>query len=142
MADQWPPVVISTAALLFTVASFWWIHWRRGKLLAAAPRTYAAAASTDKMILLFPFVFHNTGPRAYVVRDLRLRFTDEPDGRPMNWERVRERIQAPEMRFAAGFPVAGGAAIQMFCEFERRPPSRSMDARPSAGPRSVDGQGR
>lgn len=129
---QWPPVIISTAALLFTVASFWWLHGRRGKLQVSAPQTYAAYAPADKMSLLFPFVFYNTGPLAYVVRDLRLRFTDEPDGRPMDWERTRTSILPEESsgkQLAAAFPVPGGAAVRVFCEFDRRPPGRVMDAR-------------
>lgn len=129
---QWPPVIISTSAVLFTVASFWWLHWRRGKLQVAAPQTYAAGVGAGKISLLFPFVFYNTGPRAYVVRDLRLRFLDEPDGRPMDWERVRDAIQpseSPGLELAAAFPVPGGAAVRVFCEFDRRPPGRTMDSR-------------
>jgi hypothetical protein len=129
---QWPPVIISAAALLFTVAGFWWLNWRRGKLQVAGPQTYAAHVGADKMTLLFPLVFYNTGPTAYVVRDLRLRFLDEPDGQPLDWERVRDGIQpseTPGLQLAAAFPVPGGAAIQMFCEFDRRPPGRTLDAR-------------
>jgi hypothetical protein len=34
-------VIISIAALAFTVFSFWWMNWRKGKLIVGPPRTFA-----------------------------------------------------------------------------------------------------
>jgi hypothetical protein len=56
------------------------------------PASYAATTQNGKLILLFPFVFYNAGPVPYVVRDLRLRFRDEPDGPPLSFQRVRSGI--------------------------------------------------
>lgn len=126
----WAPIVISLAALSFTIASFWWMTWRVGRLEVSPPTTYAGSTQQDKLILLFPLVVYNSGPVPYVVRDLRLRFKDEPpDGLPLNFERVRSGISpshADLVDLSAAFPVPGNTALRLFCEFQRGPVGREM----------------
>jgi hypothetical protein len=66
----------------------------------------------------------------YVVRDLRLRFRDEPDGAPLGFQRIRSGVNPsdhPEpVDLAAAFPVPGNEVVRLFCEFERRPVDRTM----------------
>jgi hypothetical protein len=126
----WAPILIAVAALGFTVLSFWWMNWRVGRLLVTAPRTYAGTTQQDKLILLFPFVFYNTGPVPHVVRDLRVRFRDEPNGVPLSFQRVRSGVSPSHsslVDLSAAFPVPGNEVVRMFCEFERSPVSRAMD---------------
>jgi hypothetical protein len=54
-------VGISVLALAFTVASFWWLHARRGALTATRPRAYAFL---DRVRLRLPLAFFNTGAQA------------------------------------------------------------------------------
>jgi hypothetical protein len=54
---------VAIAALLFTVASFWLLHARRGRVEMKPPQTYAGLWETDRIILLFPLVFYNTRTR-------------------------------------------------------------------------------
>jgi hypothetical protein len=129
---EWAPVTVAVCALLFTIGSFWWLYGRRGRLMVTAPQTYAAAWREDKLILLLPLVFYNTGARDYVVTDLRIRFGDEPVGIPLEWERVRSAMNpsgSPELELAAAFPVPGRSAVQLFAEFEREPGNRPIEAR-------------
>jgi hypothetical protein len=68
-----------------------------------------------RLILLFPLVFHNTGARDYVVRDLRVRFGDESVGVPLDWERVRGGVDASAYPTGSWlphspYPVAQGCA--------------------------------
>jgi len=35
---------ISVFALLFTIFSFWWMNWRRGKIIVGSPRSFAATS--------------------------------------------------------------------------------------------------
>src|SRR5690242_15944080 len=66
-----PPVIISVCALLFTVASFWWIQTRRGRLRLYTGHVLSGVL-VKKAIVYLPFVFHNPAPATLTVADLRL----------------------------------------------------------------------
>jgi hypothetical protein len=72
-SDAWitPPVVIAVCALLFTVASFWWIQTRRGRLRLYTGHVLSGAL-INKAIVYIPLVFHNPAPATLTVADLRL----------------------------------------------------------------------
>ncbi len=97
------------------------------------PGSYAATTQADKLILLLPLVLYNDGPVPYVVRDLRLRFADEPGGAPLYFQRTRSGVSPghhPELLdLGAAFPVPGNGTVRLFCEFERRPSARQVDAK-------------
>jgi hypothetical protein len=64
---------IATCALLFTIGSFWWLSARAGKLeIIGEPRSYAFAATQNKLHLNLPLVFNNSRPGAAVAINLRL----------------------------------------------------------------------
>lgn len=122
-AVTWTPaVIIAGCALLFTVASFWWINVRRGRLKSFEPHTFAAYVTQDKVRMRFPLVFHNTGAVPIVIQNLRLRFLHEScaAAAPLPWVATRARIK-PENddghAFPAVFAVAGRTAYQTFQEF-------------------------
>jgi hypothetical protein len=130
--QDWASIAVALAALGFTVGSFWWMNWRVGSLtVPGAPSSFAGTTQNGRLILLFPLVFYNSGPVPYVVRDLRLRFGDEPDGPPLSYHRVRSGISPSHSELedlSAAFPVGGNEAVRMFCEFERTPIGREMTA--------------
>ncbi|MFD9097731.1 hypothetical protein [Streptomyces collinus] len=114
--------VVSTCALLFTVASFWWLNARQGRLKAWEPHSYAAIIQTSMARLRLPLVLHNTGPKPIVVQDLILTFPDEPASHlPLLWVSSPSRLQPgpdEEAKLPAGFVVGGREAQQVFLEFE------------------------
>lgn len=142
MGSWTPAAIIAGCALVFTVASFWLIHMRRGKLKSFEPHTFAAAISRnpDQFRIRFPFVFHNSGAVPIVIQNLRIRFLDEsgaelppwvatmsyikPEEKsgaePLPWVATRSHIK-PEAddghAFPAVFSVAGRTASQTFQEF-------------------------
>ena len=67
-----PPVVISVAALIFTLASFWWIQVRRGRLRVETGPVFSGAITSNKIVLNVPLVFHNPAPASLVVTDIKL----------------------------------------------------------------------
>ena len=117
-------VTISILALAFTVFSFYWMNWRRGKLLISPPRTYAAIGSqSGKLVIDLPLVFFNNGPIPIVVQNLRLLFPeDKLYVQPLRFIATVEKIGTKEGRgFATQFPVRGREAVKMICEFQREP---------------------
>jgi hypothetical protein len=71
-------VAIAVLALLFAVASFWWLNARRGRVVGAVPHAYGMAAAAQVFLLRLPLALYNTGARAIVVRDLRCWFPEAP----------------------------------------------------------------
>ncbi|MFE5028645.1 hypothetical protein ACFRAO_36470 [Streptomyces sp. NPDC056656] len=114
--------VVSISALVFTVASFWWINARQGRLETWEPQSFAAICHGSMTRLRLPLVFHNTGAKPIVVQDLMLTFPDEPASHlPLLWTSSPSRLQPgpdEEQELPAGFVVAGRQAQQLFIEFE------------------------
>jgi len=129
---RWAPIVVAGAALVFTVGTFWWMNWRRGRLHVFVPGSYAATTQRNRLILLLPLVFYNDGPVPYIVRDLRLRFADDMDGIPLQFQRTRGGVSPKHhpdlLDLGAAFPVPGNRTVRLFCEFERRPANRQLNA--------------
>ncbi|MEV5735023.1 hypothetical protein [Streptomyces sp. NPDC052292] len=114
--------VVSVCALLFTVASFWWLNARQGRLQAWEPHSFAAIVHGSTARLRLPLVLHNTGPKPIVVQDLILTFPDEPASHlPLLWVSSPSRLQPgpdEEAKLPAGFVVPGREAQQLFLEFD------------------------
>jgi len=118
-----PALIISISALIFTIFSFWWMNWRKGKLQIGTPRSYAAFGSLEgRMVLEFPFVFFNDGPLPIIVQNLRLIFSQEIEKHPLNFIATVKKLGKDEERtFATQFPVRGREALLLICEFQREP---------------------
>ncbi|MEU2427013.1 hypothetical protein ABZ619_39375 [Streptomyces sp. NPDC007851] len=114
--------VVSACALFFTVASFWWLHARQGRLKAWEPHAFAAIVHGSTTRLRLPLILHNTGPKPIVVQDIILTFPDEPASHlPLLWVASLSRLQPgpdEETKLPAGFIVPGREAQQLFIEFE------------------------
>lgn len=113
--------VVAACALLFTIASFWWLNARQGSLNSYAPHSFAAAATQTKTLIRIPLVFFNTGPKPIIVQNLRLSFPSaEKGGITLPWSTTRDRIR-PERnddpRLPSVFVVGGRSAEQVFAEF-------------------------
>jgi hypothetical protein len=120
-AAAWTPaVIIAGCALLFTVATFWWLNVRRGRLKSFEPHSFAAYISQDRIRIRFPLVFHNTGATPIVIQNLRIRFLDESSSAPLPWVASRSHIKPgsdDDHAFPAVFSVAGRTTYQTFQEF-------------------------
>ncbi|MFF3876113.1 hypothetical protein [Streptomyces sp. NPDC001978] len=125
--------VVSVCALVFTVASFWWLNARQGRLKSWEPHSFAAIAHSSQARLRLPLVLHNTGAKTIVVQDLMLTFPDEPASHlPLLWTSSPSRLSPgpdEELKLPAGFAVAGREAQQLFIEFEAPFPGFVSEAR-------------
>jgi len=116
--------------LLFTVGSFWWTNWRRGRIIVGRPRTYSYAPARDRTILLIPLPLSNTGAKPIVLSALRLR---SPDNQQIAAPQVRTRTAAlPKSEgvdFASAISVGGRESLVAFPEFQAEPSFRLSDGR-------------
>lgn len=144
--DAWvtPSVFIAVLALLFTIASFWWIQVRRGRVVIYPPSTYAASFTLQKLVLILPLVLYNTGPAPLIVLGLRLTIIDRRHaGSPAEpalpatiyWHATPSRLYNPEdgkgsRPFASPFSVEGRKAVERFVEFQWNPAGTTLDDGP------------
>jgi hypothetical protein len=133
--DAWitPPVAISVCALLFTVASFWWIQARRGRLRLHTGHVLSGALA-KKAIVYLPFVFHNPSPATLTVVDLRL-IIEGGSGGPED----TDRLVSPGKLFwiashEAVYPESRESTGSTLCR------SQLKDARRSGGSLSSSGR--
>jgi len=132
-------VVISISVLLFTVFSFWWMNWRKGKLHVGSPRSFATQGIMEgRLVLRVPFVFFNDGPIPIFVHNLRLIFLEERPSRELNFIATQKELAfiatqkdlAQSGRtFATQFPVRGREAVLRIYEFHREPGKIIFEAR-------------
>lgn len=118
------PIVLSSLAFLFAIASFWWIQVRRGRLrLAGEPRSFALSTAKG-LILNIPLAFMNTGPTAIAAVNLRLRIAE--DGWPAEVPFVATRPgvgprENDDRPYATTIVLNGRDSRVICCEFIKRP---------------------
>lgn len=110
---------VALLALLFTVGSFWWGNWRRGRIVVGRPRTYSYATNDERTILLLPLPISNTGARTIIVSALRL-VPKVGERRDIPYVRVRTAAvpKSDGTDFASAVTIGGRGAVVKFCEFE------------------------
>jgi hypothetical protein len=111
-----PAVVVAICALFFTVASFWMLNARPGRLKSYEPHSFAAILRGPTRIRL-PLVIHNTGALPIIVQSLRLRLAS---GAELTWITTRSQLKPTSddnPQFASVFHVPGRTAQQIFVEF-------------------------
>lgn len=118
-------LLIAALALLFTIASFWWLNARPGRLIGSVPTTFAMILRRDNSRFRMPVVIYNTGAKTMVVESLRLALL-RSENRPLEWISTRDRVRPTEgekVDFSAPFAVDGRRAVQVFAEFGETPTS-------------------
>jgi hypothetical protein len=108
---------LSIFALLFTIGSFWWLHARKGRIVASTPRTYAFH---ERVRLRLPLVLFNSGATALVVTDLRIALDGDPERAGFAWITTRSTLRPgseDDHRYATAFAVKGREARELIAEF-------------------------
>ena len=138
-----PPVAISVTALAFTLASFWWIQVRRGRLRVATGHVFSGAITSNKIVLYIPLVFHNPAPASLVVADIKLRLSggtgdeNSPDRKAlpkrMFWIAFHGSVY-PESdkhrQYAMPFAVEGRRSVERVIEFQWDTPETQLEDGP------------
>lgn len=131
VSPWWPGVLISVLALVFTVSAFWWLYARRGRLESYEPTAFGAALAGSRFLLRLPIVIYNTGARALVVTDLRVRFVSEAPPFCLTWIGEREHLAftTTPATMPGPFPVHGRDAVSLIAEFADEIPGVALDQR-------------
>lgn len=116
---------ISSLALLFTIFSFWWMNWRRGRLVIGKPQSFAAVSKGENDLLLvqLPLVFYNDGATAHVVQSLRLHLEQEDKkSSALYFNNTLASLVSNEGRqWARQFAVEGRSSYSSVFVFQRKP---------------------
>lgn len=110
--------IISILALIFTVASYWWLYARRGSLEVGHPGAYAFAG---RVRLRFPLALYNNGATALVVTDLRAVATAPPERPALRWLASVSHLRPGannERDFPTPFTVPGRGTREVVAKFE------------------------
>lgn len=118
-------IIISIAALAFTIVSFWWMNWHKGKLIVGPPRSFALASPGEDQILIvqLPLVFYNNGAATQVVQNLRM--TLEQNGKKSSIldfnNTVSDLASGGDRQWAKQFAIEGRKAYSSIFVFQRTP---------------------
>ncbi len=113
-------LVISLSALFFTVFSFWWMNWRKGRIIVTDPPSYTASGTQANLNIRIPLVFTNSGPTPIIIRDLFLFLKD--DALPLKFIATsKDILHNNERVIATPFVLLGREAKLVNCEFRRQP---------------------
>ena len=114
-------IAVGVCALLFTVASFWWIQLRRGRLVSFEPQTYSGYVQAGAFRLRLPLTIYNTGAVSLVVTDLRVVFTGDGQVAPaITFRSTLKPLSSDVIDFVHPFPVRGREAVTKYVEFGSR----------------------
>ena len=116
-------MIISVCALLFTIYSFWWMNWRKGRLNVSNFKHIGIYNSPQKFYIELPLIFFNTGALPVVVENLRLIFFDKDNSKHyLHFNATRTGLGIDEGReFATPFSVNKGDSLKKYCEFQKNP---------------------
>jgi hypothetical protein len=112
-------ITVAALALLFTVFSFWWLHWRKGKISVGEPRTFSAASQTGspRLIVELPLVFSNDGAAPRTIQNLEIELSQLGFRTLLRFNNTRDELLG-EHRWATQFAVPGRSSVPMVCAFQ------------------------
>ena len=103
--------MVALVGLFWAVGAFWWMNWRKGKIITSVPRTYAALSQGRDGLLLvrLPLIFYNTGAATIIIQNLQL-VLEQNGGRSaiLYFNQTVSKLDArQESDWAKQFPVDG-----------------------------------
>jgi hypothetical protein len=116
-------LILSITALVFTIFSFWWMNWRKGRLRVSLVKHFAIHNSENKLYIELPLVFFNTGAMPVIVESLRLFFVDKNgSNKKLHFNAIRKELGEKNGRyFATPFSINKGESKKIVCEFQKNP---------------------
>jgi len=122
--------MLAIAGLLWAIGSFYWLHWRKGKLVVSGPRSYMAAVTSDKVIVDLPLVFYNDGAAPIVIHNLNLELSQGGLSILLRFNSTRDKLGAEKQNWATQIAVEGRKSFATVCSFQTRPNGDSFKFQP------------
>ena len=118
-------LLISFFALFFTIFSFWWMNWRKGKIIVGPPRSFAATSKSEDGLLIvqLPLVFYNDGAASQVIQNLRLTIIQNENRSAILYfnNTVSDLVNDKNREWARQFAVEGRKSYSSVFVFQRKP---------------------
>lgn len=101
-------IVLSVASFLFSIFTFQWIHWRKGKLLVSMSRVLGimAYAKQEFVVLRIPLVFVNTGVTNKTVSNIRLKITQGGELLILNYNKLYADLSTTTNNHTWALPIS------------------------------------
>jgi len=119
------PLFISFLALFFAIFSFWWMNWRKGKIIVGPTRSFAATSKSedDLLIIQLPLVFYNDGAASQVIQNLRLTLVQNGNRSAILYfnNTVPDLVNTKTREWARQFAVEGRKSYSSVFVFQRKP---------------------
>jgi len=118
-------LLISIFALFFTIFSFWWMNWRKGKIIVGPTRSFAATSKSedDLLIIQLPLVFYNDGAASQVIQNLRLTLVQNGNRSAILYfnNTVPDLVNTKTREWARQFAVEGRKSYSSVFVFQWKP---------------------
>lgn len=112
--------ILAIVGLAWALGSFYWLHWREGKLVVSGPRSYQAAVTSAKVVVDLPLAFFNDGAAPMVIQNLNLDLSQGSSSILLRFNATRDKLGAEKQSWATQIALEGRKSYATVCSFQAK----------------------